>query len=104
MSRTESSGQREPILPRDLSQFIWLINHLRRNDRVYIMASSLDDGVFMDGSRLPNLPPSVASVLARPRSRGNFAVIPNRAILEVELLTDYAVEGLSRIQLEVEAP
>jgi hypothetical protein len=104
VSRSESGGHREPILPRDLSQFIWLINHLRRNDRVYIMASSLDDGVFMDGARLPNLPPSVASILARPKSRGNFAVIPNRAILEVELLTDYAVEGLSRIQLEVETP
>lgn len=104
VSRSESGSHQEPILPRDLTQFIWLINHLRRNDRVYVLASSVDDGVFLGGARLPNLPPSVASVLSRPRSKGNFAVIPQRAILEVEIPTEFSVEGLSRIQIEVESP
>jgi hypothetical protein len=93
-----------PIFPRDLDQLIWLINRLRRNDRVYIVASRDDSGVFLGGSRLPNLPPSITSILVRPRSLGNFAVIPRRGVLEKELSTDYAVEGLTKILLEVEAP
>jgi hypothetical protein len=52
---------------------------------------------------LPNLPPSVDGVLSRPRSRGNFTVVSRRSVLEEVILTDYAVQGLTRIQLEVEA-
>jgi hypothetical protein len=46
----------------------------------------------------------VTSILVRPRSLGNFAVIPERGILEEEIATDHAVEGLTKIQLDVEAP
>ena len=103
VSRAEGSGE-PPIFPRDLDQLIWLINRLRRNDRVYIVASLEDTGVFLGGARLPNLPPSVTSILSRPRSLGNFAMMPQRGILEEEILTDYSVEGLTRVQVEVEAP
>lgn len=91
-----------PVLPRDLDQLIWLINQLRRNDRVYILASREDNGVLLGGARMPGLPPSVARVLSRPRSSGNFARIPVRNILEEVVLTDYAIEGSVTIGLEVE--
>jgi hypothetical protein len=96
--------QREPILPRDLEQLIRLINTLRRNDRVYLSATREDSGVLLQGARLPNLPPSVASVLSRPRSKGNFVVVPRRSVLEEIILTEYAVQGAARVELEVEAP
>jgi hypothetical protein len=91
-----------PVLPRDLDQLIWLINQLRRNDRIYILASRDDSGVLVGGDRMPNLPPSVARVLTRPRSKGNVTIIPRRSVLEEVLPTDYAVEGYARIHLEVE--
>jgi hypothetical protein len=91
-----------PVLPRDLDQLIWLINQLRRNDRIYILASRDDSGVLVGGDRMPNLPPSVARVLTRPRSKGNVTIIPRRNVLEEVLPTDYAVEGYARIHLEVE--
>jgi hypothetical protein len=81
---------------------IWLINQLRRNDRIYILASRDDSGVLVGGDRMPNLPPSVARVLTRPRSKGNVTIIPRRNVLEEVLPTDYAVEGYARIHLEVE--
>ena len=102
VAREESADA--PLLPRELSQLITLINRVPRNDRVYILASRDDAGVFLSGRRLPNLPPSVHAVLARPRSRGNFAVIPHRNILEEQIPVDYAVEGFARVQLEVEVP
>ncbi len=102
VSRLE--GDQEPILPKDLEQFIWLINHLRRNDRVYLLAGTDDDGVFLGGVRLPNLPPSAATILTRPLSRGNFTVVPQRILVEDELPTEYAVEGSARLELEVAAP
>jgi hypothetical protein len=98
----ESTG--EAIFPKDLDQLIWLINNLRKNDRVYVVASRDDSGVFLGGARLPNLPPSVISVLSRPRTLGNYAVVRQRGILEEVIPTDFAVEGLTTIQLDVEAP
>ena len=102
VSRAERAA--EPLLPSDLSQFIWLINNLRRNDRVYIVAYSADSGVLLGGARLPNLPPSVSSVLTRPRTVGNFSVVRRRGILEEEIPTDFAVEGMARAELVVLEP
>ena len=93
-----------PQLPRDLDQLIWLINQLRRNDRIYVLASREDSGMLLGGNRMPNLPPSVARVLTRPPGAGNVTIIPRRSILEEVILTDYAVEGFVRVQLEVVAP
>lgn len=101
VSRAESAD--DPVFPRDLDQLIRLINRLRRNDRVYIVASRPDNGVFMGGARLPNPPPSAASVLSRPRSQGNFTSLPQRGVLEDEIATDVAVDGFARLQIEVEA-
>lgn len=100
---SRSEGSDEPVFPKDLDQLIWLINNLRKNDRVYIVASRDDSGVYLGGARLPNLPPSVTSILSRPRSLGNYAVVRQRGILEEEIPADLAVSGLTTIHLEVEA-
>jgi hypothetical protein len=101
VSRSEEfDGQ---VLPRDLDQLIWLVNRLRRNDRIHILATREDSGVLVGGDRMPNLPPSVARVLTRPRSTGNVTAIPHRAVLEEVVPTDYSIEGHTRIRLEVEA-
>ena len=102
VSREEDG--REPVLPRDLDQLVRLINQLRRNDRIYVAATHEDSGVLLGGSRMPNLPPSVANVLSRPSSRGNLVRVPWRSILEESVETPYAVEGSVEVTLEVEAP
>lgn len=101
---SQAEDSREPVLPRDLNQLVYLINQLRRNDHIYIAATREDSGVLLGGSRMPNLPPSVANVLSRPSSRGNFVRVPWRSILEESIETAYAVEGSAEVTLEVEAP
>jgi hypothetical protein len=102
MSRTDDVDG--PIFPRDLDQLVFLINRLRRNDRIYIIASRGDAGALLGGARLPNLPPSITTLLARPRSWGNYATMPQRGVLEEEIPADAAIEGFARVTLEVEAP
>jgi len=101
---TREADRRAPLLPRDLDQLIRLVNQLRRNDGLYVVAEREDTGVLLHGARLPNLPPSVATVLTMPRSHGNYESVPRRTILEEFVTTDHAIEGSVRIQLEVEAP
>lgn len=102
VSRAESAD--EPVYPRDLTQLIRLINRLRRNDRVHIVASRADTGVLLGGSRLPNLPPAAAAIVSRPRSSGNYALLAMRGVLEEEIPTEHVIEGFARVQLEVDEP
>ena len=88
-------------MPRDLDQLILLINQLRRNDRLYIVASRPDGGLFVEGARLPNLPPSAAAVLSRAGGRGNRTRVSQRRLLEESLAIGEVVEGLARLELEV---
>ncbi len=88
------------ILPKDLDQLVRLINQLRRNDRLYIVASAADPGVFVEGARMPNLPPSVAAVLSRPGGRDNRNRV-SRHLLDESLSVGTVVEGAIRLELEV---
>ena len=93
-----------PVVPRNLEQLVTLVNRLRRNDRLYIVASRADNGVFLGGARLPNLPPSITSILTRPRSFGNYTFVPERGVLETDVPADGAVDGYVRLAVEVLAP
>lgn len=92
-----------PIVPRNLEQLVTLVNRLRRNDRLYFVASRPDNGVFLGGARLSNLPPSITSILTRPRSSGNYTFVPERGVLEADVPVEGAVDGFVRITLDVVA-
>jgi hypothetical protein len=96
-------GADDGYLPIELHQLIKIVNQLRRNDRIYILATREDSGLILGGDRLPHLPPSMLTVLTRPRSQGNFVMVPRRAVLEEEIEAGFAVEGLSRLQIDVES-
>jgi hypothetical protein len=104
LEASRSVGRSEPLLPRDLDQLIRLINQLRRNDNVYIVATRSEAGVSLSGERLPNLPPSVATVLSRPPRGVGTGELIERSILEEVVPTEFVVEGSARIGLNVEAP
>ncbi len=99
----DAEGVDDPVRPRDLDQHIQLINSIRRNDRVHLVALAEDSGAFLGGARLPNLPPSVAGVLTRPRGAAGDTRLRYRGVLQDEIPTDYAVEGLARVAIEVES-
>jgi hypothetical protein len=102
INRTEDING--PIAPRNLGQLVTLVNRLRRNDRLYIVASRPDNGVFLGGARLPNLPPSITTILTQPRSYGNYTFVPQRGVLETDVAADGAVDGFVRVSVEVVAP
>ena len=91
----------EPVHPRDLDHLIRLVNQLRRNDRVYILVTGDDTGALVDGSRMPNLPPSATSILSRPHRRDGVTFLSRRALIEEELRTEWAVSGAASIDIEV---
>ena len=101
LARTDPEAADE-FVPRDLRQLIWLINHLRRNDRLYAVLVRADNGLVFQGERLPNLPPSVAQVMARPDTRGNVLRVQYRGVAEESLSLPYAIDGYRLIAIDVE--
>jgi hypothetical protein len=103
LSRVEDEGEDgDDFHPRDLSQLIWLINHLRSNDKVYAVLSRADNGILFQGQRLPNLPPSIAQVMVRPQTRGNYLRLWYRGVAEETLETDYMLTGFKQLTVDVE--
>jgi hypothetical protein len=101
LSRTDADRS-DDFVPRDLKQLIFLINHLRSNDRLYAILTRSDNGLLFQGERLPNLPPSVSQVMARPQTRGNYLKVLYRGIAEESIALGYAVEGYRLLSIDVE--
>jgi hypothetical protein len=102
LARTESDREDHDFSPRDLSQLIWLINRLRSNNTIYAVLTRSDNGILFQGERLPNLPPSIAQVMVRPQTRGNYLRLLYRGVAEETLETEYALSGYKQIAIEVE--
>ncbi|MCI0568707.1 MAG: hypothetical protein L0Z52_11080 [Acidobacteria bacterium] len=103
VSRKEEQAAGE-FHPKDLAQLIWLINHVRANDKLYVILTRPDNGVLLQGARMPDLPPSKALVMVRPQTEGNYLRVGFRGIAEESIPTDFAIEGYKTLTLEVEDP
>ena len=103
LSRMEAVAGGAPyFVPKSLEHLVWLLNHIRCNQKIYATLIRPDSGAFISGERLPNLPPSIASVLLQPRSQqDNTARVPFRALLEAEAETPHVVRGYQKAILEI---
>jgi hypothetical protein len=101
MARTDTDHL-DDFVPRDLKQLIFLINHLRANDRLYAVLTRSDNGLLFQGERLPNLPPSVSRVMARPQTRGNYLRVWYRGVAEESIPLGYAIDGYRLLTIDVE--
>src|SRR6185436_8561370 len=101
LARTDTD-QVDDLVPNDLRQLIWLVNNLRRNDRLYAVLTRPDNGLIVQGERLPNLPPSVAQVMARPQTRGNYTRVWYRGVAEDSIPLGFTVDGYRLLTLDVE--
>jgi hypothetical protein len=102
LSRMESVAGAPYFVPRSLEHLVWLLNHIRLNHKVYATLIRPDNGAFISGQRLPNLPPSVASVILRPRGEQDISSrVPFRVLGEAEAETTHVVHGYQKAIIEV---
>jgi hypothetical protein len=102
LSRMEAVGGSPYFVPRSLEHLVWLLNHLRANNKVYATLIRPDTGAFMDGQRLPNLPPSISTVLLPPVTDVDHANrVRFRSLLEADAETTHVVRGYQKMLLEI---
>jgi len=102
VSRMESVGGGQTFVPRNLEHLVWLLNNIRSNQKVYASVIKPDNGAFIAGQRLPNLPPSIGALLLPARVDGNGGRrVRFRTLLEADAVTRYAVRGYQKTQMEI---
>jgi hypothetical protein len=102
LALARAEGDDDDFTPHDLKQLIWLINHLRSNNTLYAVLTRADNGIVYQGQRLPNLPPSIAQVMVRPQTRGNYMRLWYRGIAEESIETPYMLSGYKLLSIDVE--
>ncbi len=102
LSRMESVAGSPYFVPRSLEHLVWLLNNIRLNQKIYATVIRPDTGVFISGQRLPNLPPSVSSILVRPGSDPSGSErLSFRALLETSEETPHVVSGYQKALIEI---
>ena len=102
LSRMEAAAGPAYFAPRDLKHLVWLLNHLRANQKVYATLIRPDSGAFVAGERLPSLPPSISTVLLQSRADPyGSARVRFRAVAEGDTETSNVVRGYQKAVVEI---
>ncbi len=102
LSRMEYEAGGLSIQPRNLEQLVFLLNRIRTNNHIYATLIRPDNGIYISGERLPNLPPSLSTVLLDPQRDEAGAVRARfRGILEAERETGFALRGYEKAIVEI---
>lgn len=102
LTTLDEKEEGENLIPRDLTQLVKFINHLRKNDHLYVRFFRREPGALVRGEGLPGLPPSILSILKSDRKAGAMTLINTSVLMEYEMpRTEYMVAGAKTLKLEV---
>ena len=90
------------FVPQNLRQLIKAINHLKKNDRLYVRLYRNQLGAVVAGERLPNLPPSMLALYNSRKTSGDVKPIDRVVYVEHELdATDFVLKGQQEITIDI---
>ncbi len=96
----------EGFRARGVGQLVQAINHLRRNDRLYLRVTEAGREYVVDGEPLPSPPPSVARALAGgPSVNSGVVAAPDSPVYETASPDlPYVITGIKSITVRVREP
>ena len=90
------------FVPKDLGQLIRAINHLRKNDRLYIRLTRDRMGAVVEGEGMADLPPSLLALYGSGKTKGDTQSVSQVVYAEHELAaTDFVLQGGREITVQV---
>ncbi|MFP4082467.1 MAG: SpoIVB peptidase S55 domain-containing protein [Candidatus Aminicenantes bacterium] len=97
-----SQYKRQAFVPRSLNQLIRILNHLRKNNRIYLKIIASKPGLFLKGEEMPNLPPTMKAMFSSPRAAGSSPTELDKSTLgEIPLPVPYVFKGLAVIPIKI---
>jgi hypothetical protein len=97
----EQQEIRPPVKPRNMPHLIRLLNNARQNNRIYVRLFGDDYGAVVQGEHFTSLPPSMLNIYRSDRSSGTTTALTKATFYETDTLSEYAIEGLHLLHLEI---
>ena len=97
------TAEARQLPPRTMPQLVRALNHVRRNDTLYVRLQSAEPGAIVRGERMASLPPSVMAVVDGDRSSGASASLNSATLGEWTIATGRAVSGTRTLTMAVAA-
>jgi len=97
----EQQEIRPPVKPRNMPHLIRLLNNARQNNRIYVRLFGDDYGAVVQGEHFTSLPPSMLNIYRSDRSSGTTTPLTKATFYETDILSEYAIEGLHLLHLEI---
>ncbi len=92
----------QQFVPKNAAELIDTINHLRRPDRLYVVAFRTSTGAIIGSSEMPNLPPSFLATLNNDRTSGGTKPSVQTVLAEQEISpVDHIISGQQTLAIEI---
>jgi hypothetical protein len=85
----------------NLASTIALLNQEHANNRLYVTLMEADPQAVMNGTVMPELPPSILNVISGAHPAQDLALMSESTVGEASLPLDYAVEGSQLLTLTI---
>ncbi len=99
ITRTEFQLSPGRFLYKSVGELVELINKTRKNNCLYVKAFTMDQGLVLNGSEMPELPGSVWAMLKSRKSSGVTLPLNDKVVAEFEKPTEYVLNGFRLIRL-----
>jgi len=102
LEASDAQTKQGTFVPKDLGQLIRAINHLRKNDRLYIRLTRDRMGAVVEGEGMADLPPSLLALYGSGKTMGDTQSVAQVVYAEHELAaTDFVLQGGREITVQV---
>jgi hypothetical protein len=89
------------LQPTDFHHLISILNNLRKNNYLYIQLKAVENGAMISGQELPNLPPTIMTILSEKYTTGTHSRIRESLLDEQAIPLEYGVFGGKAVQMRV---
>jgi len=90
--------------PQSYAQLVRALNHLRRNNRVYVRLFDRRPGLVLRGEDMSDLPPTAAAIMASRYNTQETRRVYLSPLLDAELPTAHSITGYRLLQIKVQEP
>ncbi|MBN2008810.1 hypothetical protein JW960_05655 [candidate division KSB1 bacterium] len=87
--------------PTNFDNLVSILNNLRQNNNLYIQLKAIEDGALIGGQELPNLPPTVMTILSEKKNSDTHDKLRESLLVEKVIPTDYGVFGGKSISMKM---
>ncbi|MBS3819077.1 hypothetical protein KGY73_06190 [bacterium] len=103
LQKLEASQYKSPsFMPRNLTQLIRILSHLRKNNRIYLKMIASKPGLFLKGEEMPNLPPTMKSMFSSPRAASSSPTDISQSTLgNYQLRVPNVFQGMAMIPIQI---